>query len=151
NLLLNLSTELAGAVFIFIIVEQLFLLNNDQELQQLSGQIQQLKNDVRENFNPLTDKENIEARFDLRKLILQATSIDLSGYTCKTIFSDSSNRSQLREAIKRGAKVRVIVVDHKSLAGDLMRSHASHPELVDIDPKLSLERAIELKQEIDAS
>lgn len=151
SLVLNLSTELAGAVFIFIIVEQLFLLTNDKDLEQLSAQIQQLKNDIYFNFNPLTNRENAQARFDFRDLVMDATSIDLSGYTCKTIFADSSNRSQLRQAIKKGTKVRVIVVDHKSLAGDLMRNHASHPDLVDIDPRLSLDRAIELKQEIDAS
>jgi len=123
SLLVNLSTELAGVVIIFLIVDTLFLLDRDQDLLQ---EISQLKDEIKTGGNPFRSRESAREEFDLRKRLLEAETLDLLGYGLANLLG--TFREELAEAITKGTHIRIMILNPSGTAGDLMREHIVDPD-----------------------
>ena len=121
SLLLNLSTELAGAVFIFLVVDQIFQLTEQEEQEQLAERLDNLQQNLSSQFKTLyTEREMWEDK-DLGVHLSSAKHIQIMGYTLQRSLYEY--RHTIIEAINNGAIVNVIIVNNESEGGKLMRHH----------------------------
>jgi hypothetical protein len=127
-LLLNMSTELAGAVLIFFIVKRVFLLDREDELFK---EIQYLKKQIKARFNPIIKEDDIGLEFFLKQQVETAQSIDLLGYNLVRLLRYI--REPLVSAVRRGAKVRILLVDRNGEAGRVMSRSTSTPQMMTND------------------
>jgi hypothetical protein len=83
TLLLSIATELAGAVLIFTLVKQIFSLDDDQKesMEKLDDRIQLLQTEIHSKFNSLVPRSILGIRFHFGKLLQDAESVILLGYT----------------------------------------------------------------------
>lgn len=149
GLFLNLSTEVAGVVLIFFVVNQLFLLDRDRDLLK---EIETIRNSIKSRFSPLLNEPQSYEQFRLEDLIEGAHSIDLLGLTLVNLFS--MFRDSLVEAIREGAHVRVVLVDLASPAGELMHDAMYGTDVYIQDAKRSLAYIAQIEdsiKEIDAT
>jgi len=114
-LLINLSTELAGVVLIFLVVNRLFMLDRDRELTE---QMARLRDDIRMMFSPFASRDDVNEEFGLGDLLLRAKTVDLVGYNLANLLGGF--REQLAQAIQRETDVRVLLVNASSSAGELI-------------------------------
>lgn len=121
EIMFNLSSELAGVVLIFFIVNRFFLLDRDHDL---IVEVRDLKNAVLAKFSPLVFEDDSLKLFDFEGLLHDASTIDLLGYTSVNLLEKF--REQLAASIRNGARLRILVVDQEAPAGTIMnRSHTT--------------------------
>lgn len=123
GLLINLSTEVAGVVIIFFVVNRLFLLDKDSDLLE---ELTFLRKDVKSRFSPFVSRDLDRERFDLPRLLAGAESVDLVGYSFANLLGE--HREHLVEAVQLGAKIRVLLVNPSSAASDLISRSTQEPE-----------------------
>lgn len=100
---LNISTELIGAVAVFIIVNILFLLDDwdlGERVTQLLNRLERERPTAEKFFHKLPD---------LEPHIHDAQQIDMAGYTLTSAIN--KHLSSLRERLAQGARVRILIVD----------------------------------------
>ena len=109
SILLNLSTELLGVVFVFLLVNYFFMVDEwslADRVQQLISQLDFMQTpSVSQVFQEMP---TLDAYFD------SAKSIDLLG----TTLTSTINRhfSKLRELLNNGSQIRTILIDPNSYA-----------------------------------
>ena len=138
--LINLSTELAGVVLIFFIVNQLFLLDRERDL---STEIKSLSKNIHARFSPLAWEEASRELLNLETCFLQADSIDLLGYNLANLLG--AYREHLANSVRRGARVRILFVNPTGAALTLMRSATDNPQVFERDPRRSLRYISEIE------
>lgn len=144
SLLLNISTELAGTVILFFIVNQLFLLDRDEELPKA---IKNLTARVNEQFSPLMMSDNVTQLFIDEKFFLNsAESIDVVGYNLVGMIRHL--RTIFGEAVRKGVKVRIIVVDRNSTAAEMLCKHSDKPQMISDDMRNVLDFIHDIEQNI---
>ena len=143
GLLLNLSTELAGVVLIFFIVNQLFLLSREDDLL---AEIRSLKKEAKTRFNPMMSQEEARNSFILTQYLRDAQSVDLLGYTLSSLLKQF--REPLVDAIRRGTRVRILLVDATGEAGEIMRHHSNKAHMVDREARAGLEFAQDIERQV---
>lgn len=141
GLLINLSTELAGVVLIFFVVNQLFLLDRDRDVFK---EIEFLRNDIRARFSPLAWEAAGRDRFKLETYLYEAQSTDFLGYTLANLLG--AFREPLAKSIRKGTHVRILLVDSASAAGELMRDFMGDTEVLVRDTKRSFKYISHIKE-----
>lgn len=111
SILINLSTELLGVVFVFFLVNYFFLIddwNLSERIKKFLDRLEQERPSANDFFQKLP---NIDA------LIQNADNIDMCGVT----LTSTINRqlSNMRERLRVGAKIRILIVDPNSKALDM--------------------------------
>lgn len=110
-MLLNLSTELLGVVFVFILVNYFFLIgdwNLSERIKSFLDRLEQERPSANDFFQrPLSIDHEVQ----------NADHIDMCGVT----LTSTINRqvSNLRERLQAGADIRILVVDPDSRALDM--------------------------------
>lgn len=103
---LNLATELLGVVFIFFIVNYLFSLDDWDTSERINRLLDEL-----ENKRTLKAEDFFVKRPPIDNLIKESKFIDLCGVALGTTID--SHLSPLRDAIRQGAKVRVLIMEKR--------------------------------------
>jgi len=121
SVVLNLSTELLGVVLIFFLINRLFLIDD----WDTSTRIENLFNRLEKHTSLLRGPED-NIPFD--ELIANSMDIRLLGYSLITVFSRHS--AMLAQRVRDGARLRMIIVDPRSTAGQLIQdnSNVKYPE-----------------------
>lgn len=140
GLLINLSTELAGVVLIFFVVNQLFLLDQERDVFK---EIESLRDSIQAKFSPLAWEAASRERFGLETLVHEADSIDLLGYNLANLLGEF--REPLAKSVRRGAHVRILPVDSTTTAGALMQDAMNHPEVIERDARRSFRYISEIE------
>lgn len=144
SLVLSLSTELAGVVLIFFIVNQLFLLSREDDVLD---EIQALKQEASAKFSPLVSEEEGRVRFGFKQRLQGAETVDLLGYALSGLLKDF--REPLSEAIHGGTAVRILLVDITSDAGKMMREHSRKPDMATRETKLGHSFVLDVLQRVE--
>jgi len=105
GLFLNLATEIAGVVIIFSIV-QYFLRDKNQDVEI---QIAALRKEISDKFNPLFWEKSEKDNFNLKHYIDDSKEFYLYSYFGANLLG--SLREGLPEAIFRGLKVKLLIID----------------------------------------
>ena len=105
--LLNLSTELIGVVFIFFIVNYLFLLDD----WDLGERIRRLL-DKLETTRRTSSKDFFQPKAPIENLIKESHSIDFCGVALTTTID--SNLVLIRDGIRNGLEMRVLIMENDS-------------------------------------
>jgi len=129
TLLLNMSTELAGAALIFLIVEWFFGLgessDTDERLSLADAQIRALLAEQEKGRNPFLAGDVARRQFDFRNLLKTADSVDIAGYSCANFLAHF--RIDIAGEIRRGLTFRLMMVDPGNSAGALMQANIADP------------------------
>ena len=115
SLFLNLSTELAGVVLIFFIVRRLFLLDGENDLLE---EISNLRTEVISGGSPFRSSKSSRRDFNFSERIRAAETLDLLGYSLANLLG--TFREDIAEAISRGTRVRIMLLDPASVGGNSM-------------------------------
>lgn len=121
---LNLSTELLGVVLVFFVVNFLFLADE----WNLSERIEKLLIKMESSERP-SARDFFEHPPRLETYLQTASSIDFCGVTLTSAIN--KQLSHLRDQLKSGAKIRILIVNPNSLA--LQMSAARSEDKSDID------------------
>ena len=134
SLLLNLSTEIFGAVLLFLIVNNLFSLENNE-----NSKLDNLISKVNENFSPLRTGSEVSSSYILSKIQPTNTErISILSYSLSP--SIRKNREKISRAVKHGAKVRIIIINQAGPAIDLIKLNSGiKGDLMKTDFNASLE------------
>lgn len=116
NLLLNLATELFGAVLLFVILNWFFMLDSEQSLIERIGRMLTI---LEGEYSVLLDSNKSSEIFAFEKRLNSAKQIDLLGYSLYKILSLYA-KSYFIEAINNRTKIRIILVDPKSKAAQIL-------------------------------
>lgn len=143
--LLNLSSDLAGVVLIFFIVDQFFLLREENRVVQ---KIEDLRRSVIDRFSPLTNNDRAKQIFSFNLYLQQAKSVDFLGNNLTTILKGSQNRKDIARAVSQGATVRVLIVDMESEAGKLILGRIRKAYLVEQEWNSSYDYLAEIQGRI---
>lgn len=119
--LINLSTELLGVVVIFFVVNYFFALDE----WELGERVEQLVTKL-ETQNTVSSKYFFHGKSDIKDVINNSTSIDMCGVILATTID--SNLSTIKEAIKNGSKIRILIIENTS---DALQMAANRSELSD--------------------
>lgn len=114
---LNISTELIGAVAVFIIVNVLFLLDD----WDLGERVTQLLNKL-ERDRPTADKF-FHKLPDLEPFITKSQHIDLCGVSLTSAIN--KNLTHLRDSLSNGHSVRIMIVDPISIAVEMANARSA--------------------------
>jgi hypothetical protein len=119
SLFFNLSTELLGAVLIFILLNLLFPISDEKSiLERISSTLDRI-----ENKTPVFwDKEAIRNRFDFKSLLKDAKQLDILGYSCVNLIEN--HRGEITTAVINGTQIRILLVKPNSEAASLMSYHS---------------------------
>lgn len=141
SLLLNLGTEIAGAVLIFTIVNRVFALGEKDD----GGELRLLRQEIQEQFNPFSaaDEKNSSSVF-LQNNLPHASRIDIVAYTRVVLLRQ--NRPLFFEALRRGVHVRLILVDHHSKAGEVIIENSKNPDVARGDYSNALDYITEIME-----
>ena len=106
TILLNLFTELCGAVVLFFIVKVLFLVGewNIEELENLKEVLQKIRRVGAEDFFVESFRNE-----ELQKYVQNSRAIDMCGQTLNVTLV--TVLPQLREMLSQGGSVRIIIVE----------------------------------------
>jgi prepilin signal peptidase PulO-like enzyme (type II secretory pathway) len=119
SLLLNLSTELLGVVFVFLLVNVVFLIGDWDLSERVSELVLKLENPSARDFFKKTPSAH-----DLQKHIQNARKIDLCGVTLTVTLN--RNFSNLRQRLLDGADIRIMIIypNKETLNGATKRSES---------------------------
>lgn len=106
--LLNLGTELLGVVFTFFFIGYLFSLDELELGERIEKLVSRLENEDKVSANKFFKQTPI----DYNTLIRTSTHIDLCGAVLAGTID--KNLSPLKDALKQGAKIRILVMSNDS-------------------------------------
>lgn len=109
SMLQNLSAELFGVVLIFFLVNRFFLVEEWETSERIEKLLEKL-----ETFESTSAEQFFRAIPNLDTYIQSATQIDWCGVTMEE--EVHSNISKLRDRLKAGANIRILIADPKSQA-----------------------------------
>jgi hypothetical protein len=119
SLFFNLSTELLGAVLIFILLNLLFPISDEKSiLERISLTLSRIENKV----PVFLDRQSVRNQFDFKGLLKDAKQLDVLGYSSVSLIEDY--RAEITKAVMNGTHVRILLVKPKSAAANLMSSHS---------------------------
>jgi len=119
SLLLNLSTELLGAVFVFFLVNVVFLIGEWDLSERVNELVLKLENPSARDFFKKTP-----SAYDLQKYIQNAKKIDLCGVTLTVTLN--RNLSNLHQRLLDGTDIRIMIIqpNEETLRGAAKRSES---------------------------
>ncbi len=117
SLLLNLSTEFLGVVFVFFLVNIVFLIDDWDLSERVNELVLKLESPSARDFFKKSPSAN-----DLQKHIQNAKKIDLCGVTLTVTLN--RNFSNLRQQLYHGADIRIMIIypNIETLSGAAKRS-----------------------------
>lgn len=124
NILLNIASGLITAVVVFLVLS-LFFADNQLELNDRLTQIERL---LGENRQISTDSDPEEQLLEFDRRIADAQSLDLLGYSMAHLLA--SSKHSIASALTNGLKMRVVLLDPTTTAGDLMSQKVGTSDLV---------------------
>ncbi|MBN1348690.1 hypothetical protein JXJ21_04710 [candidate division KSB1 bacterium] len=133
NLILNIATEIAGVVLIFFIVNKLFLLDKERDLVK---QLESIKRGIHSRFSPIAWENRKYGLFDFERHLFVAQSVYLMGYNLASLIKEY--RLQIREALLKGVRIQILIVDLESNAANLITEASSSKTWVKSDGEKSL-------------
>lgn len=118
TLFLNLSTEILGVVIITLIVKKLFLLSKESEINE---KLESIKKGIEFKFNPIFWSKAYDDKFDI---ILNDLNNIESVYVLGLNFGGllKKYRAKFSDAIRQGTKIKILLTDIDSPAGNLVRT-----------------------------
>lgn len=140
------NSIISSAVLATIALVSISLLANRRENERIQMLLQR---NLRNEFNPFFWENEARKHLDFEKQLKLARSIDLLGYT-QVGFLRQFN-SNLMQAIKDGTKVRILLVNNSSLAGDLMRDALRDPSSIDLPLQLTLNYLLDIEKRLKES
>lgn len=117
SLFINLSSEIAGVVIIFLIVKHLFLLSAESDI---NSELKFIKDGINEKFNPLFWSQSFDDKFDLSYYLHNVNSIYILGLNFKAYLK--KYRKEFAKFIRDGKNIKILLTDIDSPAGDLVRN-----------------------------
>jgi hypothetical protein len=119
SLLLNLSTEFLGVVFVFLLVNVVFLIGDWDLSERVSELVLKLEEPSARDFFQKTPSAH-----DLQKHVQNARKIDLCGVTLTVTLN--RNFSNLRQRLLDGADIRIMIIypNEETLGGAAKRSES---------------------------
>jgi hypothetical protein len=127
---LNLATELLGVVFIFFIVNYLFSLDDWDTSERIDRLLEKLENEKTSKAEDFFIK-----RPSIDDLIKGSKVIDLCGVALGTTID--SHLSLIRDAIRRGANIRVLIMEKRDPALEVAASRSESDERKYYEQKLT--------------
>jgi len=118
SLLLNLSTELMGAVLIFFIVNWFFMLDSESSLIE---RVERVLTILEREHSVLLGSKKSRKILDLGERFNSAKQIDLLGYSLYKLFIE--HKRYLIQCLKNGTKIRILLVNPEGKAGELISAH----------------------------
>src|SRR5258706_3420652 len=118
SLFLNLSTDLIGVVFIFLLLNIVFLIGDWDLSDQVTELIQKLKNPSARDFFKKQPSPQ-----DLQEYIQSAKKIDMCGVSLTSTLNRSF--SNMRERLFEGADIRIMII---SPSLEILRTAAQRSE-----------------------
>jgi hypothetical protein len=112
-LAINLATNLLGVVLLFFLVDRLFALEEWGLAERVENAVNQLEQQTR-----FLQKETKS----LKEWIINSTDISILGYSLVAVLR--SDFVSFVERINAGAKLRLLIVDPKSNAGQVILEHS---------------------------
>ena len=130
SILLNLSTELAGVVIIFFLVNRLFL----SDSWDTSDRLENLLNRLEKKTHLLKGEED---NTTVEKLFSGSSKIDLLGYSYINVMRNRQNF--IIQLLRDGVQIRLVIVDPEKTAGTLSRENMDVDDLRrDVNVTLSI-------------
>jgi len=121
SLLLNLSTELFGAVLLFVILNWFFMLDSEQSLTERIGSILTI---LEREYSVLLDSKKSREILDFEERLNSSKQIDLLGYSLYKLLSRNS-KSLIEVINKSKTKIRMILIDPKSMAAQVVSAQTA--------------------------
>lgn len=125
GIILNLSTEIAGAVLIFLIVNKMFFIGDNSDI---SNKIDNLKNEINNKFNPLKSYDKaISSGVIFKNNTKDTSKFRMLGYTLPPAIRH--NRGHIVNMIKNGVDIQIIILDIHSDAVKLINSQFGNKKI----------------------
>lgn len=142
SLVLNLSTEILGAVLVFFVINRLFLIED----WEMSERLNELADRLEQRSSFLFGREFRESE-KIEQVLKDSSKISLLGYSLVRFIR--MFRDTLTEQVFKGAQLRIVVIDPESKAAELIRENLATSEFQrDIETSLEyIKHIIEQGQE----
>ncbi len=148
TLLFSVSTELLGAFLIFILVKQIFRLDDDQRelIQETITEFKTLKVALNQRFNSLVPRDQLRNRFNIGKLLPKAGSVYLLGYTHSGLFR--TYKREIINALNNNVKFKVILVDFENEIRNIFKQYPSNYQKLLLHYQASIKDIEQIKSSI---
>lgn len=120
DLLNNLSSELIGVVLIFLLINTLFLLDEDSDLVQKADKLFSL---FESKFASITNERQALDELDFPERLERAKSFDLLALSASRILKDY--KTEIVSSVIKGTEVRIILINPDGSAAELLKEHIS--------------------------
>lgn len=132
SLILNIATELTGAFLIFVLVQQIFSLDEDNlgPLKLLEKRVKLLATRIDTNFNSLTPHSLLSDKFDFENLLQYAEEVMFLGYTQTSVVR--AHKGALNGAVLAGVNIKALLVNLNDETGHLIKEHARNFERLEL-------------------
>jgi len=121
SILLNLATELLGVAFVFFLVNYLFLVDD----WSISERIEKLLS--RLELTRPSAKDFFQTPPSIDSYVQSANQIDMCGVTLTSTINKQLNN--MRERLRKGAHIRLLVVNPDSLALQMSALRSKNPDV----------------------
>lgn len=136
SLALNLSTEILGAVLVFFVINRLFLIED----WGMSERLSELANRLEQHSSFFFGREFRESEA-IEQALRDSSEVSLLGFSLARFIR--TFRDILTEQVSRGAHLRIVVVDPKSKAAELICENLATSEFQrDIETSLEYTKGI---------
>jgi len=122
SLFLNLSTELFGAVLLFVILNWFFMLDSEQSLLE---RVERMLTILERKYSVLLGSKQSRKIFALEDRIQSAKQVDLLGYSLYRLLTEYSRRHFIESINHKGAKIRVLLINPEGMAANLISAHGA--------------------------
>jgi hypothetical protein len=116
---LNISADFIGVAVLYFLVNRFFGLNPEKVISKRTEMLFDL---IEQKHQVLIDSKEAQKKLTDENLLQSAEELDVLGYTLVGFLG--SFRGAVIERVKQGAQVRVLIVDPKSIAGEVIRQNS---------------------------